>query len=117
MSLEQTIDLNQILRDRLKVSRGTIAQFCQKWKIVEFALFGSVLRDDFRTDGDDPSDVDVLIVLAENHRWNLFHVLDMQWELEAMFHRKVDLLEKQQLKNPYRRYEILRTHRVVYADQ
>lgn len=115
MSLEQTIDLNQILHDRLKVSEDAIAQFCQKWQIIEFALFGSVLRDDFRAKGGDPSDIDVLIVFAEDHGWNLFHVMDMQWGLEAMFDRPVDLLEKQQLQNPYRRYEILRTHRVIYA--
>ena len=36
---------------------GKIAEFCRKWRIVEFALFGSVLRDDFRPD----SDVDVLV--------------------------------------------------------
>lgn len=115
MSLGQTIELNQILRDRLKVSKDAIVQFCQKWKIVEFALFGSVLRDDFRAEGDDPSDIDVLIVFAEEHGWNLFHVMDMQWELEAMFDRKVDLLQKKQLKNPYRRHNILKTHRVIYG--
>ena len=36
-----------------------IQDFCQKWKIREFSLFGSVLRDDFRPD----SDVDVRGVL------------------------------------------------------
>lgn len=113
--LEQTIDLDQILRDRLKVSEDAIARFCQRWKIVEFALFGSVLRDDFRAGGDDPSDIDVLIVFAQEHRWNLFHVMDMQQELETMFHRGVDLLQKKQLKNPYRRHEILKTHRVIYG--
>ena len=34
-----------------------IQAFCQKWQIAEFALFGSVLRDDFRPD----SDLDVLV--------------------------------------------------------
>lgn len=29
-----------------------IAEFCRRWNIVEFALFGSVLRDDFRPDSD-----------------------------------------------------------------
>jgi len=32
-------------------------EFCQRWQVNEFSLFGSVLRDDFRTD----SDVDVLV--------------------------------------------------------
>lgn len=34
-----------------------IRVFCQKWQIIEFALFGSALRDDFRPD----SDLDVLV--------------------------------------------------------
>lgn len=42
---------------KIEVSQDAIASFCQRWKITEFALFGSILRDDFRQD----SDVDVLI--------------------------------------------------------
>ena len=37
-----------------------IESFCQRWKIKEFALFGSVLREDFRAD----SDIDVLVSFA-----------------------------------------------------
>jgi predicted nucleotidyltransferase len=44
-----------------------IKEFCQRWQITEFALFGSVLRDDFRPD----SDIDVLVTVVlfrEEHR-------------------------------------------------
>jgi predicted nucleotidyltransferase len=34
-----------------------VGEFCRKWKITELALFGSVLRQDFRPD----SDVDVMV--------------------------------------------------------
>ena len=34
-----------------------IADFCQRWQVTEFALFGSVLRDDFRPD----SDIDIMV--------------------------------------------------------
>ena len=37
-----------------------IVEFCHKWHITEFALFGSVLRDDFRPD----SDIDVLLTMS-----------------------------------------------------
>ena len=40
------------------VNPAKLAEFCAKWKIVEFALFGSVLRDDFGPD----SDIDVLVI-------------------------------------------------------
>jgi hypothetical protein len=105
--------LPTVTNERLKVSPSQIAAFCQRWKIIEFALFGSVLRDDFRPD----SDIDVLVTLAPDHGWNLFDWVDMQQELEAMFKRKVDLVDKQGLKNPYRRAEILKTHQVMYASK
>jgi len=111
--VELQSDLEYVLNDRLKVSLDAIAQFCQRWNIVEFALFGSVLRDDFRPD----SDVDVLVTYEPSHRRTLSHLLDMQEEIEDLFHRCVDLVEKKQLKNPYLRSNILKTYRVIYASQ
>ncbi|NCR17233.1 MAG: DUF86 domain-containing protein [Microcystis aeruginosa LL13-03] len=37
-----------------------IKAFCQRWQVTELALFGSVLREDFRSD----SDIDIDIVNA-----------------------------------------------------
>ena len=58
-----------------------------------------MLRDDFRPD----SDVDVLVTYEPSHRLTLSHLLSMQEEIEHLFDRSVDLVEKKQLKNPYRR--------------
>jgi len=88
-----------------------IVQFCQRWKIKEFSLFGSVLRDDFRPD----SDVDVLILLADDAPWSLFEWVDMIEELKAIFGREVDLVEKTAIRNPFRRREILGNAKVLYA--
>ncbi len=88
-----------------------IEAFCQRWKIVEFSLFGSVLRDDFRPD----SDVDVLVTFADDERWTLLDLVSMQDELRDIFGRDVDLTEEKCLKNPYRRREILQTKERVYA--
>ncbi len=74
-------------------------------------MFGSVLRDDFRPD----SDVDVLVSIDPKAHIGLFEIVDMQIELETIFKRPVDLVEKEGLRNPYRRREILRTAQVVYA--
>jgi uncharacterized protein len=52
---------------RIPVDREKIAAFCQRWKIAELALFGSVLRDDFRSD----SDVDVLVTFTPDAGWGL----------------------------------------------
>jgi len=41
----------------MEIDRKRIAEFCRRWKIAEFSLFGSALREDFETQ----SDVDVLV--------------------------------------------------------
>ena len=93
------------------IPRKKIREFCQRWKVVEFSLFGSVLREDFRPD----SDVDVLVTFAPDAQVSLFDMVKMQTELKALFDRDVDLVEKASLQNPYRRREILQTAQRVYA--
>lgn len=97
--------------DRLGATPEQIAALCQRWKITEFALFGSILREDFSPD----SDVDVLVTFAPSDGWSLFDLMNLQRELEAIMGRPVDLLEKRDLRNPFRRSEILRTYQVIYA--
>lgn len=97
----------------LQLPEDKIAEFCRRWKITEFALFGSVLRDDFRPD----SDIDVLVSFAPDAEWSLFDLVKMQEELETLFQREVDLVEKAGLRNPFRRSEILRTCQVIYATE
>ncbi len=98
---------------KLEVSEDAIASFCQRWKITEFALFGSILRDDFRQD----SDVDVLVSFAPDSKWSLWDIIAMKEELETLFGREVDFVQKEGLRNPFRRYEILSTKQVIYAAQ
>ena len=95
----------------IQVPTEQIEAFCRKWKVREFALFGSVLRDDFRPD----SDVDVLVTFEEGSRHSLFDIVDMKLELEELFGRDVDLVQKEGLVNPFRRQHILANHQVVYA--
>src|SRR5512146_1086304 len=95
----------------IELDRQTIAEFCQKWKITEFALFGSVLRDDFRPD----SDIDVLVRFAPDAAWSLFDWVHMIDELKVLFGREIDLVEQSGLRNPFRRREILGTRQVLYA--
>ena len=96
---------------KFRIPRKKIAEFCKRWNITEFSVFGSALRDDFRPD----SDVDVLVSIDPRTHIGLFEIAQMQIELEKMFKRPVDLVEKEGLRNPYRRSEILRTTQIVYA--
>jgi predicted nucleotidyltransferase len=99
---------------KLNVPHDRIAEFCRKWNVSELALFGSVLRDDFRPD----SDVDVLLTFAPESRISLFDYPDMKDDLEAIFGRKVDVLSKegvQQSRNWIRKKAILGSAQVVYG--
>ena len=96
---------------QVQIDRERIAEFCQKWKIVEFALFGSILRVDFRPD----SDVDVLVTFAPDGGITFDNRVEMLDELSAIFGRKVDLVEKKAIHNPFRRHAILTTKEIVYV--
>jgi hypothetical protein len=95
----------------ITIDQEHIAEFCRKWRVKEFSIFGSALREDFGPE----SDVDVLVELEEDAPWNAFDWVDMIEELETLFGRHVDLVEKTAIRNPFRRHTILRTHEVVYA--
>ncbi len=96
---------------RITLPHKKIGDFCLKWKIAEMALFGSVLSDEFHPD----SDVDVLVSFKDDAGWGLFDFVDMIDELQAIFGRKVDLVEKDSLRNPIRRQAILAGNEVIYA--
>ncbi len=93
------------------IPRPQIAQFWSRWKVVEFALFGSILRDDFNPH----SDVDVLISFQPEAVISSFDLAQMRIKLEDIFQRQVDVVEKDAITNPYRKREILNTAQVVYA--
>jgi uncharacterized protein len=99
------------MRLPIPLDREKIADFCRRWKISEFSLFGSVLREDFGPE----SDVDVLISFEPEVPWSLFDYMDMREELRDILGREVDLLEISGLRNPFRRQKILSTRRVIYA--
>lgn len=99
----------------MAIPHKEIEAFCQRWRVREFALFGSILRDDF----DDQSDVDVMLSFHEQAGHTLFDFAKMGDELEAIFGRKVDLLTRRSVEkseNYIRRREILRTVQVIYAE-
>lgn len=96
---------------RIQFDEAAIAAFCQKWKVVELSLFGSVLRDDFRPD----SDVDVLIAFEEGLHYGIDEYIEMVAELESIYGHPIDLVNRRYLENPFMRHRILTTRQVVYA--
>ncbi|PSN18392.1 nucleotidyltransferase [filamentous cyanobacterium CCP5] len=104
-----------MMSNDIYLPKAKIEDFCRRWQITELLLFGSVLRSDFHTD----SDIDILVVFAPNTPWDLLDLITMQQQLEAIFNRPVDLIEKQVIEtsdNWIRRQEILSTAQVIYSD-
>lgn len=98
----------------IDIPKEKIAEFCKKWNVREFSLFGSVLRDDFRPD----SDIDVLVTFDEEARHSLFDLVHMGDELKDIFGRKVDLVSRRGIessRNYIRRNAILNSAEIVYA--
>lgn len=99
---------------KVELPLAAVADFCRRWKIVELAAFGSVLRDDFGPE----SDIDLLVTFAPDARWSLFDHMAMEEELATVLGRKVDLISRTAIEHSHnwiRRRAILGTARVVYA--
>jgi hypothetical protein len=93
---------------KVAIDRQKIAAFCHRHHIRKLALFGSVLRDDFRPD----SDVDVLVEFEPGHTPGLAFFV-MQRELSEILGHKVDLNTPADLSR-YFRDEILAEAEVLY---
>jgi hypothetical protein len=94
---------------RIPIDRRQIEAFCKRHHIRKLALFGSVVRDDFRPD----SDVDVLVEFESGHVPGLAFIR-MQAELSELLARKVDLNTPGFLSK-YFRDEVLAEAEVIYA--
>lgn len=104
----------ETIHPRLNVTHEQIAEFCERWNIVRFELFGSVLRDDFRDD----SDVDVLVTFAPETKRGIREMVEMESQLIALFGRPVDFIVRELVEtseNYIRRRAILDSARPVYA--
>jgi uncharacterized protein len=95
----------------IELSDKDLKTFCQKWKVRELSLFGSVITAGFRAD----SDVDVLVEFVPRAGWSLWDLISMKDELETLLGRKVDLVEKGSVRNPFRKHFILGQREIVYA--
>ena len=98
----------------LDLPHDKLADFCRRWDVVELSLFGSVLRPDFRPD----SDIDILFRFAPDAQYSLIEHARMQEELEELFGRRIDLVNRRSIErsdNWIRRKSILQNTRVIYA--
>ena len=70
----------------IQIAEEMMVELCRKWKIRELAVFGSILRDDFRPE----SDIDLLVEL-ESGRSLLDHAA-LLVDLQELLGRHVDVV-------------------------
>jgi hypothetical protein len=99
------------MNQTLHVPDQALRTLCRRWRIQKLALFGSALDASWRAD----SDVDLLVDFQPDAGWDLMDLILLREELEALFGRPVDLVERRALTNPYRRRSILSRLEVLYA--
>ena len=101
-------------RYKIKIPEEGIKEFCQKYEINEFSLFGSVLTDEFNPD----SDIDILVKFNESARHTLFDLARMKEELKQLMGYEVDLVSKRGIessRNLIRKNAILKSAESIYA--
>jgi predicted nucleotidyltransferase len=97
-------------KEQIIFPKERIAEFCRRHHIKKLAIFGSVLRPDFRTD----SDIDVLVEFETDHVPGLAFFA-MEDELSGILGRKVDLNTPECLSR-YFRDKVLQEALVQYAE-
>lgn len=99
--------------DRLVAERigglAAVQAFCRRQPIRRLALFGSVLRDDFRPD----SDVDVLVEYEPDASVTFFDMVRQEDELSRIIGQPVDLRTPQEISRHFRK-KVLREAWVIY---
>ena len=95
---------------QIPIDRDKVASFCRRHRIRKLALFGSVLRDDFRPD----SDVDTLVEFEPGVAVGFIRLASMELLLSEILERKVDLRTPADLSR-YFRQEVLQSAEVQYV--
>jgi hypothetical protein len=82
----------------IEIPKEKIAEFCRKHRIRQLALFGSILREDFRPD----SDIDILVEFEPGQEPGLLGLARMERELSQVLGKEVDLRTPEDLSDRFR---------------
>ncbi|MDE6017504.1 MAG: nucleotidyltransferase domain-containing protein [Muribaculaceae bacterium] len=98
----------------IRANIGRIYELCHLYKVKSLYVFGSVLTPRFNKE----SDIDLLVkfnkesIPLTQYADNFF---DLQFALEDLFRRKVDLVCDDAIKNPYFRQEVDSKKELIYG--
>jgi len=92
--------------------KDQITDLCRQYNVRRLFAFGSVITDRFN----EQSDVDLIVDFdkqaIKDHFLNFF---DFKYSLEEIFHREVDLLEEQPIRNSYLRKNVENSKILIYG--
>ena len=92
-------------------NREKLAMLCDRHKVKELYLFGSILTEHFV----DSSDIDVLVQFSDIELEKyLDNYMDFKQQLQLLFGREIDLIENQAIRNPIFRRVVDREKKLVY---
>jgi len=95
----------------IEENRKQLFDLCEMHKVKELYLFGSILTNDFN----EFSDIDMLIQFYQVDLMEYFdNYMDFKEKLEELFHRPIDLVENQSIKNPIFRNVVDRQKQLIY---
>jgi hypothetical protein len=84
---------------KLAFDRQSLAGICQRYRIKQLSLFGSVVRDDFDPDH---SDIDVLVEFTPGADRSLFTIVNLQDALTDLFGRPAHVVTPGSLSKYFR---------------
>ena len=103
--------IEKLQKNGIFLNYDEVICLCKKYFIIELSIFGSSIRDDFTQN----SDVDILVSFEKNSKITLFDIMELEKKFSQLLSRKVDIVEKESLKNPIRKNKILSTCEIIYA--
>ena len=89
-----------------------IKKLCEEYKVRTLSAFGSVTRDDFKSD----SDIDFVVDFDENDPFRYTDLyFQLKEKLETLLKRQIDLVEYRGIKNQYFMKELDETKILIYG--
>jgi predicted nucleotidyltransferase len=106
-----TFHIRYMRLPKIQIDEDIVISLAKKYGIRKISLFGSALRADFNRE----SDLDFLVEFEKERSYSLFDLFSIREDFSRALGRKVDLVEKAGLRNPYRKKAIIDSARLIYA--
>jgi uncharacterized protein len=97
---------------QIELYKKDLVSLCKTYKVRSLFLFGSAVGAAFSPE----SDIDLVVEFEPLPLAGYAsHYFNFKYALEELFQRKVDLLEKMAIKNPFIQESIAETQQLLYA--